>query len=526
MSCKTYKIGLFFDGTGNNAEFDKSNGRDQQSNIAKLYTLYKTGKFECEQRNCKVKADKLYERGIGTYDTQEEYDAHPIERKYDKGGGGGGAARINDAINQVTQLLDKHERSTSDPEKFQTRLIDVFGFSRGAALARDFVNTFIKNYIKEEPIYKDVRFNFIGIYDTVGSFGEPGNDVDMKSLYPDLFSEADIGLNGNMQNYMIEEHDSDKIRTHRELFKKREQAQARAEQLNNYDGMKVVVAPYYPPNPYGTVVASGYEVIATIKESDAYDAYNFNLCSQSAKKIIHMTAHDEVRKNFPLTDIHGTGGMECAMLGVHSDVGGGYPPQKIERHKFEYRGHFMGVEKAAQAHAKRLSKEIQGLWSLEHATCSRSGRGYYILNRKVLNDLSNVTLNLMYEEASKHNVHFKPLPQNEDHAILPDIEAYYNYAKEHIDNAYTYAHTQDGEKIEETLRHHSSVDPARKSTHYIGNNTLKDAILNDSADGGGNDARYVNAYGKQIDARENPQQAQRVKRAIFSNNPKKAVKPA
>jgi len=51
MACKTYKIGVFFDGTGNNAEFDKSEGRDQQSNVAKLYKLYKTGDFECDKGN-------------------------------------------------------------------------------------------------------------------------------------------------------------------------------------------------------------------------------------------------------------------------------------------------------------------------------------------------------------------------------------------------------------------------------------------------------------------------------------------
>jgi len=41
MVCKTYKIGIFFDSTRNNDKFDKDEGRDQQSNIAKLYTRRK-----------------------------------------------------------------------------------------------------------------------------------------------------------------------------------------------------------------------------------------------------------------------------------------------------------------------------------------------------------------------------------------------------------------------------------------------------------------------------------------------------
>ena len=50
MGCKTLKIGVFFDGTGNNAFFDKSEGRDRQSNVAKLYALYREGDFKRENR--------------------------------------------------------------------------------------------------------------------------------------------------------------------------------------------------------------------------------------------------------------------------------------------------------------------------------------------------------------------------------------------------------------------------------------------------------------------------------------------
>ena len=59
MPCKTYKIGVFFDGTGNDAAFDSSNGRDQQSNVAKLHKLYKTGEFESKE-SCKVTAILLH----------------------------------------------------------------------------------------------------------------------------------------------------------------------------------------------------------------------------------------------------------------------------------------------------------------------------------------------------------------------------------------------------------------------------------------------------------------------------------
>jgi len=526
MACKTYKIGVFFDGTGNNKDFDKAYDkedkvqRDQQSNVAKLYKLYKTGDFECDKGKCMVTADSHYENGIGTYDSPKEHHKHSIQRKYDKGGGGGGGARIKSAIKKVTNLLDGHEFGEKKTQ-YKTRLIDVFGFSRGAAEARDFVNTFYED-IQPKENYSDVKFNFIGIYDTVASFGEPGNEVDMKAKYPELFSEADIGTGGSSENFYIEEHDTNRMRTHKELFASKEEAEKRATKLNEYEGLSAIVTPSYASMPYQGQAPSGYEVIARIKESNAYEDYNFNLCGQSAHKIVHMTAHGEVRKNFPLTNIQGSGGVETRMLGVHSDVGGGYAPSKDELHKFSYRGHWRGVHAAAEKEALSL----HGQWSVDSAVCARNGIGSFVLKKKVLNDLANVTLNLMYEEAVKHKVTFEPLPNNENHAILPHIEAYYAYAKAHLKSAYKYEQTQDGQYLDATQRHHSSADPAGISTHYVGNTKFfKDVWGHDSADGGGNDARYVDRQGNEVDGRLHPERADHVERAIFHNISTEAVKP-
>ena len=42
-----------------------------------------------------------------------------------------------------------------------------------------------------------------------------------------------------------------------------------------------------------------------------------------ANKIVHMTAHNEVRKNFLLTDVRNS-------MAVHSDVGEGYATKTVE----------------------------------------------------------------------------------------------------------------------------------------------------------------------------------------------------
>lgn len=124
------------------------------------------------------------------------------------------------------------------PAREYQQQIDVFGFSRGAAMARDFINS-----LANEEVKLKYQIKFVGIFDTVGSFGYPGNDQNWKPK-TDEYTETDI---------LIE----DKF------------------------GMKA-------PEKY-------------------YEPYNFNLSSKSAEQIVHFVAMDEYRKNFPLTDTNGAG---------------------------------------------------------------------------------------------------------------------------------------------------------------------------------------------------------------------------
>jgi uncharacterized protein (DUF2235 family) len=72
--------------------------------------------------------------------------------------GAGGRRRIR-------QALDAFQR-------FQTagdRKVDIIGFSRGAALALHFANS----------LPADTKVRFLGLFDTVPSFGIPGNNIDL-----------------------------------------------------------------------------------------------------------------------------------------------------------------------------------------------------------------------------------------------------------------------------------------------------------------------------------------------------------
>ena len=75
--------------------------------------------------------------------------------------GAGGRSRIDEALKKVDEYVSKGDR-----------IIDIIGFSRGAALALHFANQ-----INTKKDGAEVRF--LGLWDTVASFGIPGNRIDL-----------------------------------------------------------------------------------------------------------------------------------------------------------------------------------------------------------------------------------------------------------------------------------------------------------------------------------------------------------
>lgn len=155
-------LGLFFDGTGNNI-----NDKPQTiSNIAKLYKVY--GESD------KPMVRKLYIRGVGSTKHKNDNDrlggsdaiSKGIDRMFGGAFGAGGHERINFILDQAKAIL----KETPGVTKLT---FDVFGFSRGAALARHFANV-----LRKKPLHAKQSIRFLGIFDTVGSFGLPGDNND------------------------------------------------------------------------------------------------------------------------------------------------------------------------------------------------------------------------------------------------------------------------------------------------------------------------------------------------------------
>ena len=80
--------------------------------------------------------------------------------------GAGGHQRIREALVELTKNF-----MTGDT------VVDIVGFSRGAAIAVDFANEVAKQKGLPGPAPAAVRF--LGVWDTVASFDLPGDDIDI-----------------------------------------------------------------------------------------------------------------------------------------------------------------------------------------------------------------------------------------------------------------------------------------------------------------------------------------------------------
>lgn len=102
--------------------------------------------------------ETFYEEGVGTRFGRFGSIAGGIA-------GAGGRSRVRRQMERLKRQLEKGDTT-----------IDIVGFSRGAALALHFSNQ-VSFYAQEQEI--DLPIRFLGLWDTVPSFGVPGNTVDI-----------------------------------------------------------------------------------------------------------------------------------------------------------------------------------------------------------------------------------------------------------------------------------------------------------------------------------------------------------
>lgn len=160
------QLGIFFDGTGNNQDIDIP--KNCETNVAKLSRLYATEPYTNADGDDVVYVNKKYVRGVGS-----------VAGARLLGGvtGVGARQRLVDAFQFVREELSREQ--ARDCER---RYIDVVGFSRGASMARHFANM-LKNIpvtrVDDNSVIEGIELRFLGVFDTVASFGIPGNNFDL-----------------------------------------------------------------------------------------------------------------------------------------------------------------------------------------------------------------------------------------------------------------------------------------------------------------------------------------------------------
>ncbi|MEX3985199.1 DUF2235 domain-containing protein [Paraburkholderia sp. EG287A] len=187
MTCITCEqqpwFSFFFDGTENNRRLDEP--KQKLSNIARLFDGH------LEERPL---IWRFYYPGVGT--PLDASDPGWWEKIRDSETLGGGAGMGSDV--RLAKAEKEFVESLANNHKVNRIDIAVFGFSRGATLARAFVNRLLKKCTLKDgvphwpcPTAVDgqsapLHFRFLGVFDTVESVGLPAHNLsDMRMMVPE-----------------------------------------------------------------------------------------------------------------------------------------------------------------------------------------------------------------------------------------------------------------------------------------------------------------------------------------------------
>ncbi|MEG0242793.1 MAG: DUF2235 domain-containing protein [Pseudomonas sp.] len=172
----TLRVGVFFDGTGNNQGNAMAWGQapghlagasygNARSNVALLHALYPAG--GCPAAGT-VAFLKLYVEGVGTTLGQPDSSFAAATGR----GRSGVEARVAEALRAIGELL--RDWCAAHPQSRLERIeFDLFGFSRGAAAARHLANVLNDGDGSLLGSACGITLNFIGLFDTVAAIVAP-----------------------------------------------------------------------------------------------------------------------------------------------------------------------------------------------------------------------------------------------------------------------------------------------------------------------------------------------------------------
>ena len=392
------RIGVFFDGTGNNAsntaagllcgaqhpvkpadldasckpymsDPDSSYGNDV-TNVKKLSDLYHSPEMLEGEGQQKLASRKIYIEGIGTQAGEKD----SLLGSGTGRGETGVAERVQQAFVSIKLVIQNFQQANPDCE-ITYLTFDAFGFSRGAAAARHFANEVVRG--SQGPLgdvlrsngnafgrffidqyQRDINMGFIGLFDTVASVAG----------------------------------------------------------LSNLGNVSSSVAP----------------------------GLKLHLARKYFRNVVHLVARDEYRANFALSLVK-PDHPEITLPGAHSDIGGGY---RAEAEECVLVGPMQALDVSLHTDVKSTSiyldaEQVRTHWlaqgwpaaMLEIVTptptplpadpqdrlAPRQQRVYagVQIRRQVRGELSRVYMRVMYELAKQKGVQFNVIDDHDPNYSIP-----------------------------------------------------------------------------------------------------------
>ncbi len=397
---KILRIGVFFDGTGQNHLNDlykETRGVKSRTNVARLFEIYPLDD----------ETNKIYVSGVGTVDdawqnptlidegkdevdlaqafgvSPDNLDKTPtiIDATYNfvVTDETGAFYKWQNWIRQYFDIVDSlsSEGNFDDITHIE---FDVFGFSRGAALARHFVNA---------------------VKDGLPDYDKPRDGEDFGDIFPNLLTHQDDISSQSKRGYYPDESRTCSVR---------------------FVGLFDTVGSFY------------------LAGNNDEGNFELGLDTHCAERVFQISAHHEYRKNFPLTSLLPSDGIlpsnfyEEVFAGCHTDIGGGYPSKEQytkqglpERYGMPrsptYNRELIKTESIRQeikaqqnvygaaAYSERRHKQAQDAWNLECSAKSLygvvtlvNGILYYYELWPISNALSALPLERMKQQAEVFGV--------------------------------------------------------------------------------------------------------------------------
>lgn len=244
---------------------------------------------------------KIYVEGMGSIDLEHDDDDGFMFGKGETGIRG----RVRSACERVVKKIKKERDKKENSEKVLTEItLDVFGFSRGAASARNFAYEVTKAaYSPTDKVVEDGNNPLIS--------GDRYRVPQKK--YKKIPADADgVAIN---TEFLIDDFMPE--------FGYLGYCLLRDTDITPEDFIDITVIIRF---------VGVYDTVSSYDENGGILWYNFdndvselNLNSARCQKMVHFTAKDEHRKNFSLTRINTSSkAIEKNFPGVHCDIGGAY----------------------------------------------------------------------------------------------------------------------------------------------------------------------------------------------------------